>query len=74
MNLITTMTLLGVGLYVLWLALALMVGVARGEIDPEEIKRISRGWGSVDSDVYNGDWGTRNGEVWCEWCHRYHPQ
>jgi hypothetical protein len=71
-NLITTVTLIGVGLYVLRLAISLVVGVARGQIDPEDIEAVSRGWGSVDSDVYDGEWGTRDGGVWCDWCHRYH--
>jgi hypothetical protein len=71
-NLITTVTLIGVGVYVLRLAISLVVGVARGEIGPEDIEAVSRGWGSVDSDVYDGEWEARDGGVWCDWCHRYH--
>ena len=72
MDLITTVTLIGMGVYILWLAINLVVGVARGEINPKDIEAVSRGWGSVDSDVYDGEWGTRDGGVWCHWCHGYH--
>ncbi len=72
MSWVTTTTLIGVGLYALWLAVSLVVGVARGQIDPNDIEQISRGWGSVDSDVYDGEWESRDGQVWCDWCHRYH--
>jgi hypothetical protein len=72
MNWVTTVTLVGIGLYVAWLAVTLVVGVARGDIDPGEVERISREWGNVDADVYDGEWGARGGGVWCDWCHRYH--
>ena len=72
LDLITTVTLIGVGVYLLHLAISLVVGVVRGEIDPRDIEAVSRGWGTVDSDVYEGDWAVREGEVWCGWCHRYH--
>ena len=72
MNLITAATLIGFGIYVLHLAISLLVGVARGDIDPKDIEAVSRGWGAVDSDVYDGEWAARNGGVWCDWCHRYH--
>jgi hypothetical protein len=71
-NLAMTATLIGVGVYVLWLAVSIVVGVARGEIDPDDIEAISRGGGTVDADVYDGEWSTRDGGVWCDWCHRYH--
>jgi hypothetical protein len=74
MNWVTTVTLIGFGVYVAWLAVTLLIGVVRGDIDPQEIERISRGWGNVDADVYDGEWGTRDNGVWCDWCHRYHDR
>ena len=65
-NLITTVTLIGMGLYILRLAISLLAGVVRGEIDPRDVEAVSRGWGSVDSDVYDGEWAARNGGVWCD--------
>lgn len=58
----------GYGLYVLWDVLR---AVVRGEVTPEEVTRVLRGWG-VDSDVYDGSCGSKDGMVWCEVCHRYH--
>jgi hypothetical protein len=73
MHPVTTITLIGIGLYALWLVICLARGVARGEIDPADIDEAVRGWGNIDSDVYDGDWASRDGEIWCDWCHRYHP-
>lgn len=72
-SVIVIATLIGIALYVVGLIVSLAVGVARGQIDPNDIDEVARGWGNIDSDVHDGEWGTRDSDVWCEWCHRYHP-
>lgn len=61
----------GAILWSLYVFGALVRASWRGEISDEEWRRA---WehGGIDQDVYDGSYGTRDGKVWCDWCHRYH--
>lgn len=70
MSWISWLTLVGVAAYVLKMVWDIVAGVVRGEIDEAAIDVAIRN--SIDGDTYDGSYGSRDGEVWCELCHRYH--
>lgn len=71
MSWVAWLTLGGIALYTIHLLWDLGHAVLRGDIDGADIEHAMRS--AVDSDTYDGSYGTRDGQVWCELCHRYHP-
>lgn len=69
---VPTLTVIGLGIYVAWTVWQVAQGVFRGDISDAEFDAAIRR-GGIDGDVHDGSYGSRDGEVWCELCHRYHP-